>query len=206
MIPEPTLSRLPWYLACVARLSATGVENVSSTEISRRTNVDASQIAKDLSFIGIKGRTRIGYRVVDLEERLSDFLGFRLSHNALIAGAGSLGCALIADRGLQRFGLNIVAAIDTNPELIGTEREGVTIYSPAALAEVVKQKQIEIGIITVPVDCAQEVADRLSEAGVKALWNFTPLRIIPHGDVIVQDTSIYAHLAVMYHRLTSPDK
>ncbi len=99
-IPEPALRRLPWYLAYVTLLRKRDVEYVSSTQISRDLNVDASQIAKDLSFLNIKGKTRIGYEVASLEAELEDFLGFRRSHNALIVGVGSLGGALIQDSGL----------------------------------------------------------------------------------------------------------
>lgn len=201
MLPQPTLSRLPWYLAYIDRLHSNGVEFVSSTAISRQINVDASQIAKDLSYLGIKGKTRIGYEVKALASRLGEFLGFRESHNAIMAGVGSLGSALIADGGLQRFGLRIVAGIDTDPAIAGSRRAGVHVYSPEQLADLVSDFHAEIGIIAVPVENAQAVADRMVEAGIRALWNFTPCRIVSRDDIVVQDTSIYAHLAVMYHRL-----
>jgi len=95
ILPEPTLRRLPWYLAYVSLLRSRKVEYVSSTAIARELNVDASQIAKDLSFLNIKGKTRIGYEVAGLEAELKDFLGFDKSHNAVIVGVGSLGAALI---------------------------------------------------------------------------------------------------------------
>lgn len=111
-VPEPTLRRLPWYLAYVTLLRNQGVQYVSSTAISREINVDPSQIAKDLSALQIRGKTRIGYDVVELEESLRSFLGFDRQHNAVMIGVGSLGSALIADTGLERFGLNIVAGFD----------------------------------------------------------------------------------------------
>lgn len=95
LLPEPTLQRLPWYLAYVCQLRAQGVENVSSTQISKHLNVDSSQIAKDLSFLNIRGKTRIGYDVVELENTLKDFLEFERQHPAVIIGVGSLGAALI---------------------------------------------------------------------------------------------------------------
>lgn len=201
ILPLPTLSRLPWYLAYIDRLHSNGVEFVSSTAISRQINVDASQIAKDLSYLGIKGKTRIGYEVKALASRLGEFLGFRESHNAIMAGVGSLGSALIADGGLQRFGLRIVAGIDTDAAVAGSCRSGVNVYFPEQLADLVSDFHAEIGILAVPVQHAQAVADRMVEAGIRALWNFTPCRIVSREDVVVQDTSIYAHLAVIYHRL-----
>ncbi len=200
-IPEPALRRLPWYLAYVTLLRKRDVEYVSSTQISRDLNVDASQIAKDLSFLHIKGKTRIGYEVASLEAELEDFLGFRRSHNALIVGVGSLGGALIQDSGLEQFGLNIVAGFDINPDLIGRTLCGIPVFDVRELDLRRRQFAADIGIITVPVEHAQSVADKFVAAGVKALWNFTPFRIRVSDDIVVQNTSIYAHLAVMYNRL-----
>ena len=128
MLPEPTLRRLPWYLAYIDILKARNVRFVSSTKISRALNVDASQIAKDLSFLQLKGKTRIGYEVGALSEALNDFLGFRHRHNAYIIGCGSLGAALIRDSGLANYGLHIVAGFDVNPNITGTSiRRGAGI-------------------------------------------------------------------------------
>ena len=102
-LPEPTLRRLPWYLAYVGLLKERGVDYVSSTQISKEINVDASMIAKDLSFLNIKGKTRIGYEVAVLEHELQDFLGFKRGHNAVMIGVGSLGASLIQDSGLVNY-------------------------------------------------------------------------------------------------------
>ena len=203
LLPEPTLRRLPWYLAYVTLLRQDGVENVSSRVLSRALDVDASQIAKDLSFINIKGKTRIGYDVVELEDALRRNLGFGKRHNAVMVGAGSLGAALMCDSGLQHYGLNIVAGVDSNPSLIGSKICGVPVFSPSDLPNLIETLAIQIGIIAVPVENAQQVADSLVSFGIKALWNFTPRRIrVPEG-IVVSNTSIYSHLAVMYNRLSN---
>lgn len=204
-LPEPTLRRLPWYLAYVNLLHSRNVEYVSSTQISKELNVDSSQIAKDLSFLNIKGKTRIGYEVAMLERELEDFLGFKRQHNAVIMGVGSLGAALIQDMGLSRYGLNIVAGFDVKQEIVGTSICGVPIYDTVELSRRRGEYDAEIGIVAVPVDKAQEVADLLIAAGIKALWNFTPVRIRATEGVVIQDTSIYSHLAVMYNRLGAKD-
>lgn len=200
-IPEPVLRRLPWYLAYVSMLRDKSVQHVSSTTISRELNVDSSQIAKDLSFLDIKGKTRIGYDVSQLERGLRDFLGFRHSHNAVVYGVGSLGAALMHDSGLSRYGLNIVAGFDVSPTVVGTSIQGVPVYNVEELDQRCRRLKAEIGIITVPVDHAQEAADSLISAGVKGLWNFTPVRIRVADGIVITNTSIYAHLAVMYNRL-----
>ena len=128
LLPEPTLRRLPWYLAYVNMLRTQKIEYVSSTQISRKINVDASQIAKDLSFLNIKGKTRIGYQVETLATELSNFLGFHNDHTAFMIGAGSLGSALIQDSGLMQFGLHIVAGFDVDEKVVGTEICGIPIY------------------------------------------------------------------------------
>ncbi len=200
-LPEPTLRRLPWYLAYLKLLKDKGEEYVSSTQISKEINVDASQIAKDLSFINISGKTRVGYEVDSLVTVLEDFLGFTSSHRAFILGAGSLGAALLHDNGLDQFGLQIIAAFDVSPAKIGTVINGIPVYDVRDLAKYSKSLDVNIGILTVPVDKAQSVADQVIESGIKAIWNFTPFRIRVPKHIVVQNTSIYAHLAVMFNRL-----
>ncbi|MDE6048498.1 MAG: redox-sensing transcriptional repressor Rex [Paramuribaculum sp.] len=201
IMPEPTLRRLPWYLAYVSMLRSRNVEYVSSTAIAKEINVEATQIAKDLSFLNIRGKTRIGYAVAALERVLRSYLGFNREHNAVIIGVGSLGRALITDSGLTRYGLDIVAGLDVNPEIIGSSIMNVPVFDIKDIAEVRKNFSAEIAIITVPVEKAQETADIAIAAGAKALWNFTPFRIRTPEGIVVQNTSIYAHLAVMYNRL-----
>lgn len=200
-VPEPAIRRLPWYLASVQRLRAQGVEHVSSTAISKMLNVDASQIAKDLSYLNIKGKPRIGYEVAELERGLNDFLGFLQCHRAVMMGVGSLGRALITDSGLSRYGLKIVAGFDVNPEVIGTEIGGTPIFDIAELKARRAELEAEIAVIAVPVENAAEVADLCVESGIKALWNFTPFHIKTSPEITIENTSIYAHLALMYNRM-----
>ena len=162
-VPEPTLRRLPWYLAFVKLMKGKGEAFISSTQIAKEINVDPSQVAKDLSFVNISGKTRVGYDINALVDVLEDFLGFTSQHKAFLFGVGSLGASLLHDTGLSQYGLEI----------------------------------------TVPVEKAQEVTDRIIEGGIKALWNFTPFRIRVPEHIVVQNTSMYAHLAVMFNRLNS---
>ena len=151
ILPEPTLRRLPWYLAYVSLLHSQKVEFVSSTQIAKEIKVDASQIAKDLSFLNIKGKTRIGYEVKTLVNELADFLGFRESHNAFMVGVGSLGGALIHDSGLSQYGLNIIAGFDVKEDVVGTNICGVPILNMNEMCQLQKATGTEIGILAVPV-------------------------------------------------------
>ena len=200
-VPEPTLRRLPWYLSNAKLMKEKGEIYVSSTQISRQINIDASQIAKDLSYVAISGRTRVGYEIDQLITVLEDFLGFTNMHKAYLFGVGNLGGALLSDSGLAHFGLEIVGAFDVNPALVGTTIGGIPIHHTDDFKKKMKNSQVNIGVLTVPINYAQEVTDKMVEAGIKAIWNFTPFRIrVPKG-IVVQNTSLYAHLAVMFNRL-----
>ena len=200
-VPEPTLRRLPWYLSNVKLLKQKGEQYVSSTQISKEINVDASQIAKDLSYVNISGRTRVGYEVDALIEVLEDFLGFTDMHKAFLFGVGSLGGALLRDSGLKHFGLEIEAAFDVNPNLIGTHINGIPIFHSSEFVKKMKEYDVHIGVLTVPIEIAQQITDTMIAGGIKAVWNFTPFRIRVPENIVVQNTSLYAHLAVMFNRL-----
>ena len=200
-VPEPTLRRLPWYLAYAQLVQQSGETFLSSTQIAGNIAVDASKVAKDLSFVQISGRTRVGYDVNELVDVLERFLGFTKSHKAYLFGVGSLGGALMHDNGLSQFGLEIVAGFDVKFELAGTSINRIPIHHLERFASLQKQTGVNIGILTVPVDKAQETADIMIDGGIQAIWNFTPFRIRVPESIIVQNTSIYAHLAVMFNRL-----
>lgn len=200
-VPEPTLRRLPWYLSNVKLLKQKGARYVSSTQISKEINIDASQIAKDLSYVNISGRTRVGYEIDTLIAVLEDFLGFTNLHKAFLFGVGSLGGALLHDSGLSHFGLEIVAAFDVNPALVGTTLNGIPIFHSDEFPKKMQECDVNIGVLTVPIEIAQQITDYMVEGGIKAVWNFTPFRIRVPEHIVVQNTSLYAHLAVMFNRL-----
>lgn len=200
-VPEPTLRRLPWYLSNVKLMKDQGEKYVSSTQISKQINIDASQIAKDLSYLHVSGRTRVGYEVDALIEELEHFLGFTDMHKAFLFGVGSLGDALLRDSGLRHFGLEIVGAFDVKPELVGREVNGIPVYHSDEFEEKMKTCGVNIGVLTVPINIAQEITDKMVAGGIKAVWNFTPFRIRVPEYIVVQNTSLYAHLALMFNRL-----
>ena len=176
------------------------------SQISKEINIDASQIAKDLSYVNISGRTRVGYNIDALIEVLESFLGFTNMHKAFLFGVGSLGAALLRDSGLHHFGLEIVAAFDVNPELVGKDLNGIPIYHSDDFEAKMKEYDVNIGVLTVPINIAQEITDKMVDGGIKAVWNFTPFRIRVPENIVVQNTSLYAHLAVMFNRLNFNEK
>ena len=185
-VPEPTLRRLPWYLSNIKLMKEKGEQYVSSTQISKEINIDASQIAKDLSYVNISGRTRVGYNIDALIEVLESFLGFTNMHKAFLFGVGSLGAALLRDSGLHHFGLEIVAAFDVNPELVGKDLNGIPIFHSDDFEAKMKEYDVNIGVLTVPINIAQEITNKMVDGGIKAVWNFTPFRIRVPENIVVQ--------------------
>jgi redox-sensing transcriptional repressor len=151
--------------------------------------------------VDISGRTRVGYEVDLLIQVLEDFLGFTNLHKAYLFGVGSLGGALLRDSGLSHFGLQIVGAFDINPNLVGTTVEGIPIYHTDEFEERRAKDGVKIGVLTVPINIAQDITDKMVAGGIQAVWNFTPFRIRVPETIVVQNTSLYAHLAVMFNRL-----
>jgi len=144
---------------------------------------------------------RVGYEVDLLIQVLEDFLGFTNLHKAYLFGVGSLGGALLRDSGLSHFGLQIVGAFDINPNLVGTTIEGIPIYHTDEFEERRAKDGVKIGVLTVPINIAQDITDKMVAGGIQAVWNFTPFRIRVPETIVVQNTSLYAHLAVMFNRL-----
>lgn len=201
-VPEPALRRLPWYLAYIKLLKKKGQAHVSSTQIAKKINVSSTQIAKDLSYVKVSGKTRVGYEIEVLIEVLEQFLGFTSQHRAVVLGVGSLGGALLSDSGLEQFGLKIFAGFDVSESIVGRKINNIPVYHIDEFAQRNKLINTDIGILTVPPDNAQEIADFAIQNGIRAIWNFTPFRIRAPEDIILQNTSLYAHLAVMFNRLS----
>lgn len=202
-IPEPTLRRLPWYLSNVKLMKARGEMFVSSTQLSKETGIDAPKIAKDLSYVNISGRTRVGYDIDAMICVLEEFLWPKKVHKAFLFGVGNLGAALLQDSGLKHFGLEVVGAFDVNSNIIGKHINGIPVYDISSLPERMNGSEVEIGILTVPIEVAQNVAELMVANGIKGVWNFTPFRIRVPENIVVQNTSLYAHLAVMFNRLNT---
>ncbi|MDO4790698.1 MAG: redox-sensing transcriptional repressor Rex [Porphyromonas sp.] len=200
-VPEPTLRRLPWYLAHVKLMQAEGLQSISSTAIAKCIGIDSALVAKDLSYVDISGKTRVGYSVDLMVSVLESFLGFTQTHKAYVFGVGNLGAALLADKGLSQYGMEIVAGFDVDPAICGTTISGTPIYHLDELDRVMQETPGSIGVLTVPISKAQEVTDIVVGKGIRAVWNFTPFRIKVPQDIVVQNTSMYAHLAVMFNRL-----
>jgi redox-sensing transcriptional repressor len=200
-IPEPTLRRLPGYLSFFKALKINNIENVSSSQIASTFKLDSTLVTKDLSYTGIKGRTKIGYNVDLLIDTLISFLDFNTTENAFLFGVGNLGKALIYYDGLKQYGLKIVAGFDVNPKVINQTIRDVKIYPVDEFRDLSRKIPARIGIITTPDNKSQETADLMVAWGIKAIWNFSPQSIKVPENIIVGNTSIYSDLAVILNKL-----
>jgi redox-sensing transcriptional repressor len=205
-VPEPTLRRMPTYLNLAKSLQKEGVTYVSSTRIARDVGVDPTQVTKDLTFTQVVGKTKVGYHVVELINAIHDFLGYKKMNEAFLIGAGNLGKALMSYEGFDEHGLKIIAAFDINPKIVGTEVNGLKVLHFDKFRDLAERMHVVVGIITVPVEVAQSVADLLIAWGIKGIWNFSPqiIKVPPH--VTVVNTSIYANLAVLFNKMNHQNK
>jgi redox-sensing transcriptional repressor len=200
-IPEPTLRRLPGYLFFLEKVREEGVLNISAPTIGKALKCDPTQVVKDLSVTGIKGKPRVGYNIYELCHAIEDFLGFNTLNEAFIVGAGNLGSALMAYQEHQTLGIKIIAAFDVNEEKVGKHIGGIHVLEYKKLFHLSNRLDVEIAILTTPNEVAQEVAEDLVNCGIKAIWNFTLTNLdLPEG-VIVQNTSMSAFAAVLLWRL-----
>ena len=154
------------------------------------------QVRKDLAMVSDGGRPKIGYLREALIEDIEQFLGYDNTTDAVLIGAGKLGQALMAYTGFDDYGLNIMAAFDRNP-LINKTDDGKAVYPMTKLEKFCRTHKVLMGIITVPSDNAQEVADQLIACGIKAIWNFAPIHLDVPDNILVQNENMATSLAVL---------
>lgn len=199
--PEPTLRRLPLYSRYIKTLQEQGVTYVSCTRIGSELGLDPTQVRKDIEVTGAVGRPKVGYAIADLEQAIERFLGWDSTNEAFLIGAGNLGAALLGYAKFEQCGLNIVAAFDVNPDKVGKAIHGKYILELDKLVDLMQRMHVRIGIITVPAPAAQAVADLLVQGGVRAIWNFAPVRLRVPENVMVHNEDLYCSLAALSQKL-----
>ncbi len=181
-IPEVVVSRLPMYLRALALLKSEGVEFISSKGLGDRLRMTPAQIRKDLSFFGKFGRQGRGYNVGRLRSELQQILGLDKNWLMALVGVGRLGRAILDYKGFAPEGFKIVAAFESEPDLIGKTVSGVQIEDIADLETSLKDKKIDIAIVAVPSSDAQVVIDKLIKSGIRAILNYAPICVrVPRG-------------------------
>jgi len=200
-VPEPTLRRLRKYRHLLAELAQQGIATVSCSRIGAELGLLPVQVRKDLQITGIVGKPKVGYSIAELTAAIENFLGWNNTKEAFLVGAGSLGTALLGYPRFEKFGLNIVAAFDTDPAKIGKWVHDRLVLSLDKLADLARRMSIHIGIITVPAAAAQSTADLMIESGIMAIWNFAPVTLKVASRTIIHNEDLYYSLASLSCRL-----
>ena len=196
-ISKAVLKRLPGYLSYLKSLPENGTTHISATALANALGMGEVQVRKDLASVSGSGRPKTGYNTLELLKQLETYLGCGSSSTTVLIGAGNLGKALMAYSGFDDYGLEIVAAFDRNPHLIGANIGGKPVYPMEKLGEFCCKHSIRVGIITVPATVAQTVCDELVSHGVRAIWNFAPTILrVPEG-VQVENENLASSLAVL---------
>ncbi|GAB4177325.1 MAG: redox-sensing transcriptional repressor Rex [Calditrichia bacterium] len=197
-IAESTIYRLSRYYRSLGHLIEEGKDTISSDDLAEIDGITSAQVRKDLSFFGSFGKRGLGYNTRLLRQQIAEILGLTHPWNLGVVGAGNIGRALCDYQEFKRQNFLVKALFDADPDKIGTDYHGVPIFDYNRLEEKVKELDIQIGVIAVPAERAQEVADRLVAAGIKAILNFAPKSIKVDDDVKVR----YENMAIEVESLT----
>ncbi|MSQ30075.1 MAG: redox-sensing transcriptional repressor Rex [Dehalococcoidia bacterium] len=200
-IPDVVIDRLPLYYRLLSRLDSEGRAVVSSQKLGEELGVTPAQIRKDLSYFGRFGKQGRGYSVARLLEELKAILGLDRRWKVVVIGIGRLGRAIASYPGFEGQGFDIIALYDAATSLVGTEIEGQRVRNVASLDSDLKKIAVDIGIVAVPVEFAQDVVDTLVDAGVHAILNYTPNRVQTPSNVEVRHINPVLFLQSMTYHL-----
>jgi redox-sensing transcriptional repressor len=200
-IPEASLRRLPIYYRFLQQMVIGGVGRVSCADLARGLGLDPTQVRKDIEMTGIVGKPKFGYPLVDLVGWLENFLGWNRPKSAVLAGAGSLGCALLGYEPFRNHGMELAAAFDIDAGKIGQRIHGKEVQPLMFLPDFVRRNQVLLGLIATPPDAAQSVADLMVTGGIRGIWNFAPVHIQVPERVVLQNEDLYHSLASLSFKL-----
>ena len=203
VISKAVITRLPRYYRYLGELLEEGVERISSNDLSVRMKVTASQIRQDLNNFGGFGQQGYGYNVKYLYTEIGKILGIDRQHNLIIVGAGNLGQAIANYANFEKRGFMIKGMFDINPKLIGLVVRGVEILGVDNLEAFIKEHNVRMAALTIPKTKAPELADRLVNAGIKAIWNFAHVDLIVPDDVVVENVHLSESLMRLSYRVCS---
>jgi len=196
------LKRMPAYLDYLRKVQKEGAGFIASPAIASELKLNEVQVRKDLSAVSTsKGKPKCGFPVDELVADIEEFLGYTNANEAVLVGVGALGKALLTYKGYERYGMNIIVAFDSDPDLIGQTIGEKQILNVDKLSDMCRRLRIHIGIITVPAEKAQIVCDQLVAGGVLAIWNFAPVKLsVPEG-ILVENEDAAVKLARLSQHL-----
>ena len=205
IISKSVLKRLPGYLAYLKNMPEGSPANISATALANALGMGEVQVRKDLAMVSDGGRPKVGYLRESLIDDIEQFLGYDNTTDAVLIGAGKLGLALMGYKGFNEYGLNVLAAFDKDPKVDVTD-EGKPVYPMSRLESYCRKHKVLMAIITVPGDQAQNVADQLIAAGIKAIWCFAPTHLEVPAGILVQYENMATSFAVLSMHLQAQMK
>jgi redox-sensing transcriptional repressor len=205
-ISKAVIKRLPRYYRYLGEILDSGMERISSGELSSRMKVTASQIRQDLNHFGGFGQQGYGYNVKYLRDEIGKILGLDQCHNMIVVGGGNMGQALSKYASFERNGFKIKGIFDVNPDLIGKTIGNVKIYPIEELGDFIKNEKIEIAALTLPKAAAPEMTNVLVSCGIKAIWNFAHTDLSVPKDVVVENVHLFDSLSRLSYNLSSYEK
>ncbi len=202
-VPEAVVRRLPSYYRHLRVLEQEGIQQISSQELGDRMRMTPSQIRQDINSFGGEGRQGYGYQVSTLKEHLRGLMGLDQEHRMIIVGAGRIGKAVANYTGFPQEGFLTVALFDTEPQgtALDTGSARIPIYPMEELEQQLPGLRANIGVLAVPAGAAQETADRLYQAGIKAVWNFTPVDLHCPEDMTVMNVRMSDSLHILSYMM-----
>ncbi len=200
-ISKAVIGRLPRYYRYLGEIMESGVERISSGELSKKMNVTASQIRQDLNNFGGFGQQGYGYNVKYLYVEIGKILGVDKQHNMIIIGAGNLGRALANYANFEKRGFVLIGLFDKNPKLIGKKVRGIEVQSMKNLEEFAKDNKIDIATLAIPKTEAVKVAEKLAECGVSAIWNFAHTDLNLPKNIVVENVHLSESLMQLSYNL-----
>lgn len=204
-IPKATARRLPLYYRYLILLNEEGKDKVSSSELSEAVQVDSASIRRDFSYFGALGKRGYGYDVKNLLNFFKKILNQDTLTNVALVGVGNLGHALLNYNFKRSNNIRISCAFDINPKITGKILSGVPVYSMADMKQQISDQQITTAILTVPQENAQKTANKMIEAGIKGIMNFTPIRLYAPADVRIQNIDLATELQTLIYFLESEE-
>jgi redox-sensing transcriptional repressor len=204
-ISETTLRRLPIYLHYLNSIKGKR-KNVSAAIIAASFGLNDVQVRKDLGVVSGTGRPKTGYDTEELISQIEDCLGYRNETKTILVGAGNLGKALLSYNGFKDYGLDIIAAFDINPAIVGITVNGKPVLPLTDIEKICFEKNIKLGIITTPVEFAQSTCERLVSYGIRAIWNFSPTILRAPENVLIENENLASSLALLSKHLSEIDQ
>ena len=200
-VSEKTISRMTLYHCILTDYITKGIDTISSPQIASLLGIDDSQVRKDISFLNNSGKCRVGYLTKELKASIEKTLGFSKPKNAIIIGAGNLGNALANYHNFSSYGLNVLALFDTDKNKIGTQINGKKVYSINEFSHLTKKINIDMAILTVPREFAQETANILVKENIKYIWNFSPAVLDVPKDVQVWNENLMGNFLQFAYKM-----